>query len=272
MRFYKEIVADWVRAQESSTLPSKSHYHDWSANSIKFFWDIWTNNVGLRKQFYPIEYWKDFLAWADSKIDNKPSSIADIGCGNGNLIDCINKLYPNASICGVDLAEELFKPAKSRFSKADKVAFRVGSLERLPFPDNSLDLITCTEVLEHTFHKTFMSSFSEVRRVLKVGGHYLASVPFNEKAAFVCCPECGAVFTPYQHMIFEISRDDISELLLKNGLEIASFYQSLDRSEPNNLIKRVAKSALLNLAPRFAARFFPRAGVSGFLAKAYAKN
>lgn len=268
MKFDKDIVAD-LKGENSSTNSAPFHYHDWSDQSIKFFWDIWANNSALQKQFYPIEYWKDLLAWADSKLQNKPLVITDVGCGNGNLIDCIRKLYPKASIHGVDIAEELFEPAKYRFTKDDTITFRVGSLEQLPFPDNSLDLVTCTEVLEHTFPKTFTNSFCEVRRVLKDGGHYLASVPFDEKVSFVCCPECGSVFTPYQHMIFEISRDDILDLLSKNGLELVGWYHSLDRSVPKNPVKKLAKSILIKGMPGFANRVFPKAGVSGFLSRAY---
>ena len=135
------------------------------------------------------------------------------------------------------------------------------------FEDSSVDLLTCTEVLEHTFPEVFRQSFSEVKRVLKKDGYFLASVPFDEHIDFVCCPGCGSVFTPYQHMIFEITHGDIQRLLADNGLELIEFYQSLDRSQPRNWLKRELKPFLIKWLPKFSTRIFPKAGVSGFLAR-----
>ena len=68
-------------------------------------------------------------------------------------------------------------------------------------------------------------------------------------------------------MIFEISHDDIRRLLSDNGLELIGFYQSLDRSQPSNQFKRALKPVVIKWLPNFASRIFPKAGVSGFLAR-----
>lgn len=262
MKFYRDIIAE----SDKTGSGARYHYHEWAPQSIEFYWDICTHNPFIRRQFYPMDYWDDLLYWVATQLKTRPSSIVDVGCGNGNLIESIRNIYRDASIYGVDLSEESLEFARKRFSKVKSVQFRVGSLECLPFEDNSIDLLACTEVLEHTFPKTFESSFSEVRRVLKKGGFYIASIPLEEKVTFVCCPECGSVFTPYQHMIFEISRDDVSSLLRKNGLRLVNFYESLDRSQPKNPIKRSLKPFMIKRLPRIAKRLFPKAGVSGFLA------
>jgi ubiquinone/menaquinone biosynthesis C-methylase UbiE len=268
MRFYRDIITDLGEPVQTA----KYHYHQWSSDSIKFFWDICTNNPFTRSQFYPIVYWEDLLAWSSQKMTTMPLTIVDVGCGSGNLIECIRKIYRGKLIYGVDLSEQSLKPAKERFKNDRNIQFKVGTLNGLPFEDDSVDLITCTEVLEHTFPETFVHSFSEISRVLKKGGYYLASIPFNEKFAFVCCPECGSVFTPYQHMIFEITHDHISALLSKNNLELIDFYQSLDRSQPTNPAKRVLKPIVIKWLPGFAKRIFPKDGVSGFLARAKTKS
>ncbi len=262
MRFYRDIIAE---AHKPIKNP-ETHYHEWSPQSIKLYWDICTNNPFIQRQFYPIEYWQDLLAWGAQKIPTTPLTIVDVGCGNGNLIECIAKIYRDAFIYGVDLSEESLKPAKKRFEKYTNIRFKVGSLDQLPFENGSIDMVTCTEVLEHTFPETFNKSFSEIGRVLKKGGYYLASIPFSEEIAFVCCPGCGSVFTPYQHMVFEINHDDISRLLSYNGLGLVDFYQSLDRTQPTNHAKRVLKSIIITWLPSIAKRIFPKAGVSGFLA------
>jgi ubiquinone/menaquinone biosynthesis C-methylase UbiE len=262
MRFYRDIISDVEGALENS----KYQYHNWSPQSISVYWDTWTHNPFLRNQFYPIEYWQDLLLWANQRIATPPLRVLDIGCGDGNLIACIRKVYKEAWIWGVDISAQSMEPAKERFHKDEKIRFKVGSVERLPFEDDSIDLVTCTEVLEHAFPNAFLHSFSEIRRVLTRRGHYLASMPFNEEISFVCCPECGSVFTPYQHMLFQISHQEIRELLSKNGLTVVEFYTSLDRSQPAQFIKRALKPIIIRWLPGFAKRIFPQAGVSGFLA------
>jgi hypothetical protein len=71
-------------------------------------------------------------------------------------------------------------------------------------------------------------------------------------------------------MIFDISPIEIEELLAKNRLELVAWYQGIDRTVPTNPFKRVGKSFLITQMPKLAKRFFPKAGVSGFLARARA--
>lgn len=47
--------------------------------------------------------------------------------------------------------------------------------ESLPFADNSLDLILCSQVIEHT--KELFWIFHELTRSLKIGGHLIIGVP-----------------------------------------------------------------------------------------------
>ena len=53
--------------------------------------------------------------------------------------------------------------------------FIKGSAYSLPFPDNTFDLIVCSEVLEH-LHE-YNDAVIEINRVLKPGGKFFASVP-----------------------------------------------------------------------------------------------
>jgi ubiquinone/menaquinone biosynthesis C-methylase UbiE len=261
MRFYKDIIAE----VEGAGKAHKYRYHQWSPESVKLYYEICTNNPFIRKQFYPLEYWEDLLRWARQRI-TPPLKVVDVGCGNGNLIESISGIYRDASICGVDLSEESLKPVRDRFKANKNIEFRIGSLDQLPFENASIDLLTCTEVLAHTFPQTFVNSFAEVARILKKGGYYLASVPVEEKINLVCCPECSTIFAPYQVMTFEISQHDISSLLSQNGLKLLELYQSLDRSRPDNPAKKVLKDVVIKYLPGLAKRFFPKAGVSGFLA------
>jgi SAM-dependent methyltransferase len=52
----------------------------------------------------------------------------------------------------------------------------VGKAESIPFSENSLDLIICQEVLEHT--EDFKAALHEMYRVLKPGGQLYLQTPF----------------------------------------------------------------------------------------------
>lgn len=51
----------------------------------------------------------------------------------------------------------------------------LGSIESLPFPDESFDVVVCDNVLEHLDQPARV--FSEVRRVLRPGGVFLGKTP-----------------------------------------------------------------------------------------------
>jgi ubiquinone/menaquinone biosynthesis C-methylase UbiE len=263
MEFYNDLVPQVDRSTER-----KYHYHEWTPESIRVYWELSSSNPFIRAQFYPREYWVDLIEWAASRIAPPPAEIADVGCGVGNLLACLRETgFPAALLYGVDLSEEALHGVRARFAADSRIAFRTGSLERLPFADRSIDLVTCTEVLEHTFPETFTKSFGEVSRVLKPGGHYLATVPIEEKVAFVCCPECRCAFTPWQHMMFGITREDIAGLLHGSGMELVAFYAPIDRTLPRAMMKRLAKRAVVRWMPDLARHMFAKAGVSGFLAR-----
>lgn len=198
MRFYLDILKEKVRMIERDK--ELYHYHVWSLESIQKFWQIATASI-IVEQFYPEEYWQDLIKWAYSIIrkdkEHRIKRICDIGCGNGNLIKVLSEKFPTAEILGIDLTEDSLRFAKNRFSNNKLIDFKVGSITSIPVEDNSLDLITVTEVLEHLFLNDFINGFNEISKKLKRGGYLLATVPFGEKFTLVGCPECGCIFHPH---------------------------------------------------------------------------
>ena len=92
----------------------------------------------------------------------------DIGSGNGELIDAVTRAFrvkPRACDYRADLMA------------IDGITVDVANLntERLPYPDSSFDLVTCTEVIEHLEH--YRSVLREVSRVLRPGGVFVVSTP-----------------------------------------------------------------------------------------------
>jgi SAM-dependent methyltransferase len=100
------------------------------------------------------------------------SSILDFGCGAGGTVYSLLDLgYTN--VVGYDVRDylELRDPSdRSRFCIID---FEQGG--RLPFEDNSFDLIISEEVFEHVMDQ--VNVLRELHRIMRPGGHALHFFP-----------------------------------------------------------------------------------------------
>jgi len=106
----------------------------------------------------------------------------DLGCGQGRHV---HALYYGARmhVVGVDLSFDDVVKAREGFEHAPDMnappergfSLSVGNALKLPFADNSFDLIVCSEVLEHI--PDYESVLAEIDRVLKPGGQLAVSVP-----------------------------------------------------------------------------------------------
>jgi len=97
-------------------------------------------------------------------------TLLDVGCGTGFLIDLMAKHRP-ARYTGLDLSPEMIRMAEGK--QIEGAAFTVGSADRLPFPDRSFDIVTCSQSFHHYPYPD--KAMAEVLRVLKPGGLYILS-------------------------------------------------------------------------------------------------
>lgn len=259
MRYYKDIIKEID--------PEQTHrYHDWSQESVSRFWQIFSSNPLLRQQFYPEVFWSDLLGWAAEVMGSEPLRAADLGCGGGTVVASVNKRFPGAAVTGFDISGGSLSSVPESIRTAPGVSLCVGRLPRLPLAGDTLDLAVCTEVLEHLEPEVFGAAFAEVSRVLKSGGYFLFTLPIGERMNVMVCPHCSTIFTPNQHLNFEISAADIERRLSRNGFRLEARYVPIDRSRPLRWHRALLKDALIRFLPSFSRRIFSRAGVSGFLA------
>lgn len=105
---------------------------------------------------------------------NPNGILVDIGCGAGNLIIKIAQKFPDLSLRAVDISPEILEYAKERAienSVENKIEFKIGTIEDLPFPDNSIDFIVSSLSLHHWLNP--IQAFNEIRRVLKKDGKFV---------------------------------------------------------------------------------------------------
>ncbi len=98
----------------------------------------------------------------------------DLGCGSGLLAIELARQSPTLRVTGVDLSDEMLVQAEGYARRArvgDRVSFKKGDTQQIPFPDGSLDLVVSTLSLHHWSNPC--AALSEIARVLRPGGHFL---------------------------------------------------------------------------------------------------
>jgi len=109
-----------------------------------------------------------FLEQICAKLKTDRPHILDVGCGTGANLEMLAR-FGDAE--GVDVSPEALTFCRER--GLDNV--RQGEAERLPFADDSFDLITALDVVEHLDDDA--AGLREMRRVLRPGGRALLFVP-----------------------------------------------------------------------------------------------
>lgn len=72
---------------------------------------------------------------------HRPETVIDIGCGTGQSLRGLQKVYPRARLVAVDIAARMLREARSRYRLLSKKRLVVADMEKLPFADRSFDLV-----------------------------------------------------------------------------------------------------------------------------------
>jgi len=118
----------------------------------------------------------DVTLRALSFVDNLTgeSRIADLGCGTGGQTMVLAGHAPGR-ITGIDLFTDfidIFNAASRKLNLQDRVSGMVGSMDKLPFRDEELDLIWSEGAI---YNIGFERGLNEWRRFLKKGGFIAVS-------------------------------------------------------------------------------------------------
>ena len=95
-------------------------------------------------------------------------SLLDIGCSDGTTTKQIKKILPSARTVGIDLYKKAIDQAKK---KKTKIKFIYGDVHNLSFGDNSFEIVTAIETIEHLDNPN--KALAEIYRVLKPNGYLI---------------------------------------------------------------------------------------------------
>ncbi|KAK6459987.1 S-adenosyl-L-methionine-dependent methyltransferase [Scheffersomyces coipomensis] len=133
---------------------------------------------GYVKEIADTHAWRNVSNCAEHLIPLiKPDfKILDVGSGPGTITIDFGNYVPEGHVTGVEPTIELIERSRqtlkeieeSTGKKITNVTFEEGSIYKLPFEDNSFDLIHAHQVVVHL--EDPIAALKELRRVTKVGG------------------------------------------------------------------------------------------------------
>ena len=190
--------------------------------------------------------WKDALVTAVNppKADNA-FVVLDVAGGTGDIALRVVKAggrQVRATVC--DINEDMLAVGRERIAQlghGDAIDFLHGNAEKLPFPDNSFDVVTIAFGIRNV--PRIDRALSEAHRVLRIGGRFLClefshtDVPgldrLYELYSFNLIPAMGEAVTgdraAYQYLVESIRKfpkpKAFAQMMTDAGFARASFTQ-----------------------------------------------
>jgi len=196
-------------------------------------------------------FWEHVYRYGFATRFVRGKRVLDIACGEGYGAAALQKAGA-ANVIGVDIAEDVCLHARDRYG----LDARVGSAERIPLADGSVDVVVSFETIEHVPdpHRFL----DECVRVLGPGGKLIISTP--NKGIY---RDAGAAQNPYH--CSEMTEDEFSSAL-RARFRKTSFHSQHPRFAPcwsvralaadvtpwqkSGAFNRIYRSAQFRLAPR----------------------
>jgi demethylmenaquinone methyltransferase/2-methoxy-6-polyprenyl-1,4-benzoquinol methylase len=120
---------------------------------------------------YEIEHHREAIQSADIHPEDR---VLEVACGTGRAtIELASRLGVNGKLNALDLSEAMLGHAQRKvteFGLLDKVEFKIGSAQVLPYPDQAFDVLYNSYMFDLIAVNQFKPILEEFTRVLKPRG------------------------------------------------------------------------------------------------------
>lgn len=112
----------------------------------------------------------------DIIFKKSPSSVMDIGCGDGRFLRELRKASANINLCGVDISEQAVAYAKA-FNMMKNIDFKCLDITQENELTKCSSCVTLIDTLEHIPFVVLDKFVSSVHNILKKDGFLVVTVP-----------------------------------------------------------------------------------------------
>ena len=145
----------------------------------KFGKDYWDGDrsTGYGGYNYDGRWFKVAKAMCDHYGIKPGDRILDVGCGKGFILYDFTKAVPGVEVVGIDISEYAIKNAKEEI----KDCVQVCNANKLPFEDNSFDLVISINTVHNLYCNDLYDSLKEIERVGKKNKYICVESYRNEE-------------------------------------------------------------------------------------------
>lgn len=138
----------------------------------QYYYKGYSSSIGNTHKWRTVEKCLEFMLPYVRSSDH----VLDVGCGVGTMTCDFGGYVPHGKVIGIEPTKEVLEEAFSLRDqqKRENVSFELASAYRLPYRDNTFDVVFCHQVLVHLQDQ--VTALREMQRVVKPGG-------------FICCKE-----------------------------------------------------------------------------------
>ena len=159
---------------------------------------------------YKVDYMADLLG---PDLARQSLRILDFGCGVGASVPHLSAAFPNAQVHGVDVSGASIALATTSHPEA---VFAVLDADRLPLPDDSIDIAMAACVYHHIAPAERERWTQELRRVLRPGGHCFIFEhnplnPLTRRVVASCPFDDDAILLPRKESLGLLQRSGFSQ-------------------------------------------------------------